>query len=102
MTDEKAVKEPKVEKEPKPKQQKLAGMVPEPIAAVEKKAELLKDVRLERMDLTQREVKAVDDLLKVMRQHKIKEYRIDNTIFCVSPGKDKITIKRVSDDGDED
>lgn len=88
-------------KEPKPKQAKLAGMVPEPIAAVEKRAEALRDVRLERMDLTQREVKAQDDLLKAMREHKIKEYRLDNTIFVVTGGKDKIKMKRVSDGDDE-
>lgn len=81
----------------KPKQKKLPGMVPESIAAVEKKAEALRDIRLERMDLTQREVKAQDALLKVMKENKVHEYRVDNTIFVVTRGKDKISMKQVSD-----
>lgn len=89
-------------KEPKVKQEKLEGMKPEKISAVEEKAEALREVRLERMDLTQREVKAADDLLKVMSKHKIKEYRLENTIFVVSPGKDKVRMKRVSDDDDSE
>ncbi len=88
--------------EGKPKQQKLKGMVPEPIAAVEKKADALRDIRLERMDLTQRECKAQDDLLKVMREHKIKEYRLDNTIFVITQGKDKVAMKQVSDSKDDE
>lgn len=101
-TKEAATEEKKEGQKGKAKQGKLPGMVPEPIAAVEKKAEALRQVRLDRMDLTQREVKAQDDLLKVMREHKVKEYRIDNTIFIVTPGKDRVKMKRVSDGEDEE
>lgn len=89
------------EKEDKPKQAKLPGMVPKPIEAVEKKANALRDIRLERMDLTQREVKAQDALLKVMKENGVKEYRVDNTIFVITRGKDKVSMKQVSD-GKED
>lgn len=84
------------------KQGQLEGMKPDKINDVEEKAEALREVRLERMDLTQREVKAADDLLKTMAKHKIKEYRLENTIFVVSPGKDKVRMKRIQDDEGEE
>lgn len=88
-------------KEPKAKQQRLPGMKPQHIAEVEELAEALRDVRTERMDLTQREVKAQDDLLGAMKKHKVREYRLGNLIFVVSDGKTKVRMKRVSDDEEE-
>ncbi|HYE98924.1 MAG TPA: hypothetical protein VEJ18_08435 [Planctomycetota bacterium] len=85
----------------KAKQGKLPGMKPDRIVAVEKAATVLRDVRVERMDLTQREVKAQDDLLKVMRENKVHEYRLDNTIFVVARGKDKVSMKTIRDKEEE-
>lgn len=83
------------------KQGRLEGMVPPEIKEVSEAAETLREVRTERMDLTQREVKAADDLLAVMKKNKIREYRMENTLFVVEAGKTKVKVKRVSD-GEED
>ena len=85
----------------KTKAPNLDGMKPERIEAIEEKAEELKTVRQERMDLTQREVKAQDDLLEVMRKNKVREYRIGNTLFVVADGKTKVKVKQVSDNDDD-
>lgn len=79
-------------------QGKLPGMKPVKIQEVEDAAEELKKVRLDRMDLTQREVKAVDDLLGAMRKAKVREYRLGNHIFVVAEGKTKVRMKRVQDE----
>lgn len=52
----------------------------------------------ERMELTKKEIEKHDELLRKMTKNKVNEYRINNTIFRMSRGKDKVKRVRVTED----
>lgn len=58
----------------KPRQPRLPGVVPKEIEEIEDKAEEVRNLQADRMDIQQRETKAREDLLELMKKHKCKEY----------------------------
>lgn len=92
-----AVKDRKV-KGPKAKQLGFSGFVPKEIADVKDACEAYDEIVQERMALTQKEVKAGDEVLRRMEKNKIGEYRVGNTIFRVAEGKRKVKRVRVTEE----
>lgn len=65
------------------KQPRLPGIVPPEIAEIEDKAEEVKTLQDERMDTAQRENKAREELLELMKKHKRKNYSLDEKFEVV-------------------
>lgn len=84
-------------KEPKPRQGRLEGMQPKKIQEVEDAAEAYDEAVTVRMEYTEKETAAHDELLRVMERNKILEYRRGNLIFRVNEGKRKVKRVRVTD-----
>lgn len=76
---------------------------------IEKAAKKYVDVRDERMELTEREVKLRGDLIEKMKKHKLESYRCEDQNFVVNLStEEKVKVTKVSDptaeseeDGDE-
>lgn len=65
------------------KQPRLPGMVPPEIEEIEDKAEEVKNLQEERMDTAQRENKAREELLSLMKKHKRTTYSLDEKFEVV-------------------
>lgn len=88
------------------KQPRLPGMVPEKVAEIEDAMEHYRAVRDERMQLTAREGEANEALVKVMQEHKVKEYvspdgRGKATIITEQKVKAKVSAVKMTGDGEE-
>ena len=76
-------------------------MQPPRIEEIEQAAREFRSMLNDRKALTTRESDAHDKVLKLMIEHDIDEYRYGNDLFLRSRGNEKIKVKRVKDDGDE-
>lgn len=80
-----------------PKQLPIEGMEPARIEAIEKAAEAYADIRNERMELTETEVKRKQTLIDVMKKHQQKLYRFDDHEVELVPGEDSVKVRKVKD-----
>lgn len=88
------------------------GVSPVRIPSLDRYAAAYVEVRDERMELTQREVKAKRALAADMHKHEDKtrdpdgvlRYDYDGTLVMISPGDEKLTVKspRSTHGGEED
>lgn len=84
------------------KQEKLAGFKPKKISEIEDKSTELKKIRSKRMELQVEERKLANQLVDLMKKHKVPLYRLeyDGDEYDVTrkPGKDKVSITRCKTD----
>ena len=77
------------------KQQRIPGMVPPEIQEIEDKAEEVKELQADRMDVAQRETKARDELTTLMKKHKRKTYSLDEKYeVVVESSEEKAFVRK--------
>lgn len=79
----------------KPRQGKLPGMVPKRIAEIQEAAEALQEIRTQRMELGEQEEKAQDVLVRVMKKHKVKAYRLDDEYEALIEAKERGFVRKI-------
>jgi hypothetical protein len=72
---------------------------PRRIKAIDTAADVYVAARDARMTALQEEIKRRDRLLELMQDHKLTTYRFDDEEVEVLPGKTKVKVRRISEDG---
>ncbi len=82
------------------KQQRLKGTEDKRFPDVEEAAEAYRDVRDERMELTEKEIDAKSELMARMKEHKLKTYRIPHSGLEVEvvAGEETVKVRKIKDD----
>ncbi len=90
-------KDEKTEDAPTPKGQgRLPGMVPKKIARLVDKAEEVLDFQEKRMHYAEKEDKARDELKEIMKEEKLKEYRLDDEYHVViESSEEKAFVRKI-------
>lgn len=87
----------------KPRQRHLPEMEPDSIPEIDKATEAYVEVRDERMELTQEEVKRHDALLALMDKHKLEYYEYDGRIVRVKKDQTtKVKVEKKKEPKDEE
>lgn len=88
----------------RPKQQQIPGTEAPVIAEVNEIAETYCDVLYERMELQKREDTIRADLIEKMKKHGLETCEVDGyeVRMTTSPASEKIKVKTLQADGDED
>lgn len=85
----------------KPKQQFIPGTEPPSIPAIDAAAEEYVEARDARMRALKVEIERHDELLSLMREHKLESYSFDSSDVLLDH-KDKVKVKRKRDEEDGD
>lgn len=84
------------------KQTSIPGTEPKSITEVDTAAEAYVEARDERMALTEKEVEAKGNLLRVMEKHDLTTYRDESAdpplLVIVVPGESKVKVRREAED----
>lgn len=75
-------------------QKRLPGVVPPEIEEIQEKADEVKQLQDERMDVAQREIKARAELLELMKANKRKTYSLDDKFEVVVEASDEKAFVR--------
>lgn len=95
-TTESDQKETKSGKEPKAKQQRLPGMTPPQIRKLQDKADEVKEHEQDRLDAQGLETKARAELLEIMKELKIKHYRLSDELeVVIEASEEKAFVRKV-------
>ena len=78
------------------RQQMIPGTEPEAIPEVTRAAEEYVDFRDERVRHLKSEIEASTELLRLMKQHKLKAYEFDGHLVTLSQ-LEKVTVKKKKD-----
>jgi hypothetical protein len=100
---EKPAKEKKARKErpERPKQKEFAGMERPKIQELDDAAYELRDVRTERQALTQQEVDLAQRIAGLMKEHKLKTYKLDDdNEVAIVPSEFKVKVRKIKVDKD--
>jgi hypothetical protein len=83
------------------KQQEIPGTEEPKIPEVEHAAESYREIRDERMELTESEITAKATLLAVMKKHNLKAYKdkVAGYVVLVEAGEDNVKVKKLQPDG---
>lgn len=77
------------------KQGRIPGMQPKEIVEIEEKAEEVKELETQRMEIGEREQKARGELLDLMNTHKLKRYDLsEDREVIVEQGERKVFVRR--------
>ena len=87
----KARKKPK--RRDRPKQRYLKGMEPRSIPEIDRAADAYRDVRDERMGLTERETELSTALCEAMNKHKLVHYTYDEYVVDLG-NTEKVKVKK--------
>jgi len=89
-------------KKRRPRQKQLPGLEDPSIPELDKAAEAYVAVRDERMELTKEEVTKRDTVQRLMIEHGLTSYRFDSKVVSIVPGVDKVKVKAVGGDPDDE
>lgn len=86
----------------KARQTYMPGTEPLRIRAIDEAAEVYRDIRDRRKELTTEECKANEKLLGLMKDHMLMSYRYDGSEVTIAKEKEKARVRRIATDDDED
>jgi hypothetical protein len=87
------------------------GVAPVRIKAIDRLAAIYADARDQRIEASGPEIKAKKNLIAVLHEHEkeigrdgegILRYEYDDVLVTLSPGDDKLTVRKAHGDGEED
>jgi len=82
-------------KEPKPKQAKLPGFVPQRIAAINTCADTVKEFETQRLEAQEQEIKERARLKGLMKEHKLQHYALEDDMEVVlEASEEKAFVRR--------
>lgn len=86
----------------RPRQTRIPGTEPETIKALDEKIAALYEARKERMELTELECLLAEEVIYLLKEHKLNAYSFDGMTATMFPGKTKVKVKHIEANGEDE